>query len=261
MESLRSTTTVTLAVWKALFLREALTRLSKKRLGWLWLFLEPIGHVGLLMFVFSVIRGRSMPGMDFAVFLAIGVLGYGMFSGIALRSMDAISANAALFAYRQVKPVDTILVRTLLEGILQVLVAVLLLAGAAFVGLKVAMVDMMGIFVAASALWALGTGIGLMLSVTACLLPDVAKMLRVALAPLVILSGVFYAPFMVPPEFRALILFNPIMHGIELLRTSLIEGYPLMSGIQVGYLVTFAGGSVFFGLALHVRFAKRLIQQ
>ena len=41
----------------------------------------------------------------------IGMLAYFMFQRTATQVMNAISANQALFAYRQVKPADTVLVR------------------------------------------------------------------------------------------------------------------------------------------------------
>jgi capsular polysaccharide transport system permease protein len=242
-------------------MREALTRLSKGRVAWLWLLLEPIAHVALMMMVFTVVRGRSLPGLEFATFLAVGVLGFGMFSTVALRSMEAISANAGLFAYRQVKPVDTVIVRTMLEGLLQLLVSVLLLAGAAFVGLSVRPVDILKILMAATVLWGFGAGTGLVLSVAARLLPEVAKVARMFFGPLHLLSGIFFAPFMLPPGLRPWFLLNPIPHGIESLRSAFLAGYPVTSGVDLGYLTAFAMGSVFFGLALHVRFARRLTQE
>lgn len=261
MQGVRSPMTVTLAVWRALFLREALTRLSAGRFAWVWLFLEPIAHTALLMVVFTIVRGRSLPGMDFAVFLAIGVLGYGMFAGVGLRSMEAISANMALFAYRQVKPVDTVLVRAVLEGVLQLLVSMILLSGAAFIGLGITRIDLLRIVMAVSAMWGFGAGFGLLLSVPARLLPEVAKIVRMLFAPLHLISGIFFSPFMLPVEIRRWLLFNPIMHGIELLRNSFLAGYPLVSDADIGYLGSFAVGSIFFGLALQIRFAKRLVQK
>jgi capsular polysaccharide transport system permease protein len=261
MQGVRSATSVTLAVWRALFLREALTRLSAGRFAWVWLFLEPVAQVALLMVVFTIVRGKSLPFFDFAVFLAIGVLGFGMFSNVALRSMEAISANMALFAYRQVKPVDAVLIRAILEGVLQLLVSVILLSGAAFIGLRITRIDVMQILTVVLAMWGFGAGFALLLSVPARLVPEVAKIVRMLFAPLHLISGIFFSPFMVPAELRQWLLLNPIMQGIELLRTAFLAGYPLVPDADIGYLSTFAVSSIFFGLALQIRFARRLIQK
>lgn len=261
MENMRSATAITLSVWRALFLREALTRLAKGRVAWLWLLLEPVGHVALMMMVFSTVRGRTLPGVEFASFLALGVLGYGMFGRVSLRCMEAISSNDALFAYRQVKPVDTVLVRAVLEGLLQLLVSIVLLTGASLVGVKFTPVNTLGLLITAVAIWGFGAGTGLVLSVGARLLPEVSKLVPFVYVPVHLLSGIFFAPYVVPPELRQWLLYNPIMHGIEMLRGSLLAGYPLVSGVSIGYLGAFAVGSLFFGLALHVRFSRRLIRE
>src|SRR5678810_736691 len=111
----RSPFALTVDVWRALFLREALYRISQDRMAWAWLLLEPVAHVALLIWAFTGFRHVVIAGADTAVFVALGVLGFFVPRNILLRSMDAISQNAALYAYRQVKPVDTVLVRAALE--------------------------------------------------------------------------------------------------------------------------------------------------
>lgn len=261
MDTRRSSLAVTLSVWKALFLRETLTRLAKGRVAWLWLLLEPVAHVALMMLIFTAIRGRSMPSIDFGFFLAIGVLAWQMASGATLRPMNAIDANSALFAYRQVKPVDTVLVRALLEGLLQILVSAILLSGAAFIGVRVTVHDPLGVLGAATALWLFGTGLGLMFSVGSTLVPEIGKVVQIIFFPLHLLSGIFFAPSVVPPELRQWLILNPLMQAIDLLRRAFIPGYPITQGIEISYLAGSALITVFLGLALHVRFARRLIQQ
>ncbi|HNM20864.1 MAG TPA: hypothetical protein PKJ66_00095, partial [Rhodocyclaceae bacterium] len=58
----RSSLSVTLSVWKALLLREALTRVSGGRAPWAWLVLEPVVHIFFLAFVMLVVRQRLVAG-------------------------------------------------------------------------------------------------------------------------------------------------------------------------------------------------------
>jgi capsular polysaccharide transport system permease protein len=249
---------VTLSVWKALFLREAITRLSTGRVAWLWLILKPLLHVSFLMFLFVVIRKRVVPGADTGVFFAIGILSYFTFANAAIRSMGAIEANAALFSYRQVFPVDTVLVRCMLEGLIQVFVAFIVIIGAEFIGLDALPHNPLAALLAVSLLWLLGTGLGLILSAGSALIPEIAKIVGSMFFPLYFMSGAMYPLYMVPPILRDIMLLNPIMHGIEYVRSAFFSGYYLQPSVDISYLAGWAIVMLFLGLALHVRFARRL---
>lgn len=249
---------ITLSVWKALFLREALTRLSAGRAAWLWIIVEPAAQVALLMLIFTSIRQRVLPGIDFALFLGIGVIGYYLFKNVASRSANAISANSALFVYRQTRPVDVVFVRVFLEGILQLFVFMTLLAGMLLVGFDIRLHDFMTFIAAWGLLWLFGAGIGLILSVGAELVPEISKIANLLFTPIYFVSGVFFAPFMLPPMYQEWILLNPLVHGMELLRASFFPEYNLAPGISIAYLGAFALFSILLGLAMHLRFATRM---
>lgn len=259
MNTVRPSKHVMLSVWKALFLREALTRLSVGRAAWLWLLLEPVFHLTFLMVLVFTVRQRHLPGVEFAQFLAIGILSFQMFKHSARRSMDAIPANAALFSYRQIKPVDTVLIRAMLEGLLQLVISVILLSGMNLIGIPIVPHDLLGVIIALTLLWLLGTSLGLVLSVSSALIPEIGKVARLIFMPLYFMSGVMFAPFMMPPRLQELFLLNPIMHGIELTRAAFFSGYQLAAGVDMLYLLNFILGLMFLGLALHVRFATRLV--
>lgn len=261
MDSTRSSASVTLSVWNGLFLREASVRVSGARAAWLWLLLEPIAHLTILMVIFSTVRKQLMPGIDFALFLAIGILGFDLFRHSAMRSMAAISANLALFAYRQVKAVDVVLVRAFLEGVIQLFVGLVMLSGMALFGFDVLPGDPLTVLCVLALFWILGTGVGLMLSVGSTLIPELGRVASLCFMPLYFLSGVLFSPAMLPPEFREWLLLNPLMQGLELLRSAFAPGYPAVTGLHLDYLMAFAALALFFGLALHVRFRARLVMQ
>lgn len=261
MGNLRSSASITLSSWNALFLREAVSRVSGRRAAWLWLLVEPAAHLTVLMVIFSTIRHRVMPGFDYALFLAIGILGYNLFRNSATRSMAAISANRALFAYRQVKPVDVVLVRAFLEGVIQLFVGLIMIAGMSLVGLEALPHDPLTVMLVFALFWLFGTGVGLMLSVGSTLIPEIGKMANLCFIPLYFVSGVLFSPAMVPPALRDWLLLNPVMQGLELARAAFSPSYHVVTGVDLYYLMAFAFASLFFGLAVHVRFARRLLMQ
>lgn len=261
MDAVRTSAVVTLSVWKALFLREAVHRLFSSRAAWLWLLLEPVVHIVFLVFIFSVIRMRAVGGIDTPIWLMVGLLTFFMFKRTALQCMNAVGSNQALFAYRQVKPVDTVLVRAGLEGFLMLLVAVLLFSGAALVGLDIVPVDPLAVLEAFFGMWLLGVGFGLMTSVASELVAEVGKIIALAITPLYFLSGVIFPILVVPPPYRDWLMLNPLAHGLEAARLGFAPYYQAVPDTSVAYLYGCAMLAIFLGLALHVRYAPKLLTQ
>lgn len=261
LQTSRSSTDIAFSVWNALLLRESLTRVSGSRAAWLWLLLEPVAHLGIVLIIFSSIRSRMVNGVDVALFLAIGILGYNLFRNSATRSMTAISANRALFSYRQVKPVDVVMVRAFLEGVIQLFVGAVLLAAMSLIGFDVLPHDPLAVFSVFALLWLFGIGTGLVLSVGSTLIPEIGRVANLAFVPLYFMSGVLYAPSMLPSQLREWLLINPLVGGLDLLRSGFFSNYNVASGVDLKYLAGFAFVSTFLGLALQVRFADRLVME
>jgi len=255
----RSSLNITLAVWRALLLREALSRLFGKRTAWVWLLLEPAVHMAFLVFVFVVIRVRHVGGIDTTLWLLAGLLAFFFFRRTGTAASNAVGANAALYTYRQVKPVDTVLVRAALEGVLMVVVAALILAAAAVLGVDVMPDDPLGILAAVFGLWLLGLGFGLVVSVIKELSEDMGNVVGLAMMPLYLLSGVIMPLSIIPYPYQEWLLFNPIAHGLEAVRLGFAPYYHAVQGLSLAYLYEFALVLLFFGLALHARFAQRLV--
>jgi capsular polysaccharide transport system permease protein len=259
--AVRSPLSVTYAVWRALFLREAVFRLSGRRAAWLWLLLEPIFHVAFITFLFEIVRMRVIPGADPGMFVMTGLLAFFMTRNTALRCMEAIRANSALFAYRQVKPVDTVIVRAGLEGFLGVIVTLIMLTGAALFGFDVIPPRPLEVLVAFAGLWILGLGVGLVLSVLAELVPEMGNVVRLLFMPIYFLSGIMFPVAFVPQPYREWLFYNPILHGVEILRGGFFRHYHLVPEANLSVLLGFALAAVFFGLALQVRYARKIIAQ
>ncbi len=254
----RTSAHIAFSVWKALILREAIVRLFGSRAAWLWLLLEPVVHIVFLMFIFTVVRLRMVGGIETPLWLMVGLLGFFMFKRTGTQAMQAVVSNQALFAYRQVKPVDTVLSRAALEGFLTLLVAVLLFTGAGLLGLVVTPADPLAVLEAFFAMWLVGLGFGLMGSVAMVILPELGKVIVLAMTPLYFLSGVIFPIIRVPLPYREWLMLNPLAHGLEAARLGFAPYYKAVPELSMSYLYGFALVSVFLGLALHTRYAVRL---
>lgn len=250
---------VTRSVWYAMFMREAVSRTMADRFGWFWMIFEPVAYTGIMIAVRSFIRSdRLIVGADFIPWMITGLMGFFLFREGMMRSIGAVDANQGLFAYRQVKPVDPVLVRVFLEGMLRSFVFVLFIAGGLMLGL-----DLFPDFAVLAmfswlSLWVLGAGAGLVVSAVSSLVPEVGRLVRMVSLPLMIVSGAFIPLHVLPHWLLHYMLYNPLVHGLEYLRRGFFDGYKVLSGIDLTYMWLWALGLVAFGLMLHIHYADRL---
>lgn len=239
-----------------------MARVTADRIAWLWLLAEPIAHVLLMVWVRNLIgRVRIIPGADFIPWLVVGITCFILFRNQMNRGMEAINANRALFAYRQVHPVDTVLARSALEGIISTVVLLLLMIAFTLLEYDLLPQDPLAVMGVWSLIWLLGLGVGLICSVIVTAVPESGKFIRMVSFPLYFLSGVMIPVQYFPHEIREYLLYNPMLHGVELIRVSFFEGYRLMDGISSLYLLQWVVGALFLGLLLQVRFKARLMAQ
>jgi capsular polysaccharide transport system permease protein len=254
----RSPLEITLSVWKALFLREAVIRISRRRLAWIWLIMEPAAHIAVLMLLYMVVRVRHIGGMNAAVWIMVGLLSYFMFFRTGTQTMNAVDANEALFTYRQVKPVDSVLVRAALEGFLTILIACFLFAFAGMLGIKVIPPDPLSAAAAFFGMWLLGLGFGLVTSVAVVLLPEVGHIVGLLTSPLYFISSIIFPLSGIPYPYRGWLLLNPLAHGVEFARLGFAPNYQGFEGLSILYVYGCSLVLIFLGLVLHNRFAVRL---
>ncbi|MGX9524650.1 ABC transporter permease [Alcaligenes nematophilus] len=260
-KQVRSPMAVTWAVWRALVLRESLDRLFDMRAAWFWLLMEPVLHISFITFVFTVIRMRTVGGIDVMIWIVVGMLGFFTFRRTAAQVMYAADSNKPLFAYRQVKPFDTSLARGVLEAFLMVLVSILILSAVALLGHNVLPDDPLQVFVSFLGLWLFGAGYGLVASVLMALVRETEHILKILMMPLYLISGVIMPLSAVPPPYRDWLLFNPIAHGLELVRHGFSGYYHMVPGVSLGYLYAWGVVSLFLGLLLYRRFSLQLVMK
>lgn len=231
----RSSFEIQLAVIHALLIRELKTRFGRYRLGMVWALLEPFLQILVFLGIFHF-RGRStVGGLELPIFLATGIAPFLYFRKIINQCMGAVSGNRNLLIYRQVRIFDPFLTRFLLEMGVSFIVLIALIAGSWWIGYEVEVVNTLRFIQVYLLLSLFAFGIGLSFGVFNTLYPEPGKLLPMLLRPLMFISGTFFSINEIPHNLQGLLLWNPLLHAFEMMR-SCFSFYYDTSLVSLDYL-------------------------
>lgn len=244
----------------ALVLREYLTRFGSRRMGAFWLLFEPAAHISVMLFIFTVVRARSIPGMETAVFLLAGMMPFFLMRNIIFKLMDSVGANRALFSYPNIKIFDTYIARVLVEFSISTVVYVIFLFIFGF------WFDM-DVLVSYPLEWLFSlsigilfaTGLGILFSIITQIMPNSKTILRLAFFPLYLMSGVIFPLWVIPEKYLPWVLWNPFAHIISNIREGVFINYPKIPGVTVFYPLLCMIIVLFLALALYRLRRERLL--
>jgi len=256
----RSSIQITCAVIFALVLREIQALAGRRRLGAFWALAEPLVHLVMFTVVMGVLRGRpDIAGHPYAMFLLVGMAPYLMYRRIAMMMAEGVGSSRALFAYKQITPMDTFLARILVEVCITSVVYVLIVLGFIWFGFDMTVphpLEWVGVLL----LGLLFTfSLGLILAALVNALPDSRTLIRMAFMPIYLISGIIVPPSHLPPEFLPYLMWNPFLHLAELTHEATLSNYESISGISAGYVARVTLIMLFFGLGLYRVFRKKYI--
>lgn len=242
----------------ALVLRELLTRFGSFRLGWLFVLLDPIINISFLAILFGLILGQTMPGADLMYFITIGILSWDLVIGSMNRGMAAIPANVGLFSHRQVKPVTVILARVLIEiGILSVTLCIIW-AGFTWIGHPIFPRDPARALQLIGILSVLGLGLALAAGILNAFYPVLERVIPFVTKPLFFASAIFFPIQLIPVDYRSLLHWNPLLHGIELMRGAVFIDYDV-SAVSFTYLLLVSFLVLLAGFVVNALYGHRVV--
>lgn len=247
------------AAISSLLLRELQTRFGQHRLGYLWVFLEPLLTIGVMLLIFGAIRQQISPGIDYIVFLVNGIIPFFMFRTGVMQAMSAVQANSGLFSYKPVKPIDAVLARNLLELILKFIAYLTFSSLLLWFEFHMSFENIPQLLLYWVLLFVFMLGCSLIFMVIADFSSEIQKFLSAFFLVLYLASGVIFSIQIIPAQYREYLLYNPLIHIFELMRHAIAPTYTLVSGISLSYFVFWMIGSLFIGLLLYKRFEKRMV--
>lgn len=233
----------------AIFIRELQARFGKFTLGYLWALLEPLFYVLVLSFVRGRFTGAPIAGLPPVIFFASGVLPFLLFRNVATNSIGSVESNHGLFNYQRVKAADVFAARFLLELLIILAVSILIFAGFPLLGQEFRHNDTLQTLAVLALLLLFTAGISLIFTVLGPIWVEAKKVLPMALRPLFFISGIFFPINSIPPAVRDYLLWNPLLHALELLRGAAFIGY---TSHEASWTYLFWSSSLTFILGLAI---------
>jgi len=218
-------------VIRALVLRETMTRYGEHKIGFLWAFFEPLLLIGIVSAIFMSMGSDIAGGMPIVTFMITGFVPFTLFRDTMTQCQGAIQQNATLMAFPQVTTFDVIIARGLLELAVLLSVFVILLLGATALGVDTRVDNPLGVLAVCLTLSIFGTGLGFALASITPLIPSTRQIVSATLGrPLFLASGLFYTADALPPAVRDILLWNPVLHMIELCRSAYFVQFEIQHG-------------------------------
>jgi ABC-type polysaccharide/polyol phosphate export permease len=188
-----------------------------------------------------------------------GIIPYHLFVHASSNMTYAISSNGSLLQLPPVTTFDVVVARGVLELVTDLLVAIILLAGFAALGLGAVPHDLWGASLALLAVWLFGCGCGFVNAVLNVFCKSWDKVWVQLTRLLYFCSGIFFVPGMMPDWARDLLAWNPVLQGVDWFRAAFFAEYA-PHWLDRGYLLMLALLAVLLGVGLERGLRRRLFE-
>lgn len=241
-----------LRVVSAVARRELQLRAAKGAMGVIGVFVEPLALIVTFLALRIFLRSSGDSSyMNPALWLALGFIPFFMFSEIAIKAINGVEKSGEIYFYRRLRPLDSLMGNTLLLAQIYGSLLLLFVLGSAAWEWRPVVQDLGSLISLFLGLALIGFGIGLSTLVVGRRLPIVAWFMQMFLRRILLwTSCIFFSISIIPDAFRPWILWNPIAHGIELMRAACNPAYPI-PGVSAIYFWAWVFGSLGFGLFVY----------
>jgi len=242
----------------ALIARELLTRYGRHNIGFAWVFVEPVLFTLGIAWLWSLTKAATMPGVSVVAFALTGYSAVLLWRNAATRCTHALSTNWALLYHRDVTPLDLYLARILIEigagsASLLLLTCVFVMAGQMSLP-----VDPFRVLVAWLGLSLFAVGFALVVGALAERSDAFERVWHILTYLLFPVSGAMFMAHWLPADVREIVLWLPMVHGVEMLRGGWF-GPSVLTYESVGYFFGTSATLLLVGLYL-VRIGGRPVE-
>jgi ABC-type polysaccharide/polyol phosphate export permease len=242
----------------ALLMREVLTRFGRHNIGFLWMFVEPMIFtlgVTALWTVTKSTHGSSLPITAFALSGYSSVL---LWRNMPSRTIGAIEPNLALMYHRNVRVLDIYLARLILEGGGATTSFVMLGVVFISIGMVSPPENLLQVFGGWMMLFWFGTSLAIFLGGLSEEFEIVEKLWHPVSYLMFPLSGAAFLVDIFPPSTQNLLLYLPMVNGVEYLREGFF-GSKVHAHYDMGYMAVCNAIFLLLGLAQLAKVSRKVV--
>ena len=253
--SFKESLMIQMRVIGALLMREIITRYGRNNIGFLWLFIEPLMMTMFIVMMWKFARADQISSLNIVAFVLTGYPMAMMWRNASNRAIGAISGNMSLLYHRNVRVLDTIFARVLLE------IAGATIAQIAIMAVLLAMrwiewpADIFYMLLAWLLMALFALGLGLVICSIAFKFDAFGKLWGTFSFVMLPLSGAFFFVSTLPQQAQEYVLWIPMVHGTEMFRQGYF-GSSILTMENPWYLLLCDLVLLFIGLAMVAKFSK-----
>lgn len=241
----------------ALMLRELHTRFGRENIGFLWIMVEPLLFAGLVAIMWRYMKGAEEHGVSIVAFVVTGYIPITLFRHAVSRSISIFVANSSLLYHRQVKILDFIFVRFVIEMLGGMMAFVLIASVLSLFDAFPVPADF-GMLIGGWVLYSLVTlSICFIVAPLSEMSDVVEKFVPVLTYIMIPFSGSFNMVSWLTPAVRDYMLWSPFVNAMELMRGG-VWGESLQVFYNVWQPIGFSMVCMVIGLALCRRVRRTL---
>ncbi|HEU5066888.1 MAG TPA: ABC transporter permease [Sphingomicrobium sp.] len=242
----------------ALMVRELLTRFGRENIGFLWMMVEPLLFAGLVGVMWRFMKGPEEHGINIFAFVASGYIPLVLFRHAVNRSVRVFSVNGSLMYHRQIKIVDFILVRFLIEMIGGMMAFVFIACILGALGQFPFPADL-GALIEGWFLYCLFTfSVCLVLAPLSELSEVLEKLIPITTYIMIPFAGTFNMTSWLAPAAQKVVYYSPFVHAMELVRFG-IFGPSVNAKWDISVPLVSSGVLLLIGLSMCRRIRRNLV--
>jgi capsular polysaccharide transport system permease protein len=218
LRKLREGWRVQVRVIHALLIRELHTRFGRENIGFLWIMVEPLLFAGLVAGVWRLMKGPSEHGVGMVAFAVSGYIPITLFRHSVARSVAAFTANGSLLYHRQVKIIDFLIARFIIEMLGGMMAYVFIVPILIYFD-EFPIPNDIGLFIAGWLLYGLFCfSLCLIIAPLSEMSEILEKFVPVTTYVMLPFSGLFLLASWLSPKMREYFLLSPFVNAMEMMR-------------------------------------------
>lgn len=239
----------------ALLMREIITRYGRANIGFLWLFIEPLMMTLMIVIMWKFFRADHFSSLNIVAFSLTGYPMAMMWRNTSHRAIGAISANQSLLYHRNVRILDTLISRMLLETMGATIAQVGITTILILIGWIPFPADVFYMLLAWLLMIMFAFGLGLIICSLAWRFNALGKIWHTFSFIMLPISGAFFFVHSMPQKVQEALLWIPMVHGTEMFRHGYF-GASVITHENISYLLLCNLVLLWLGLALVDNFSK-----